>query len=512
MSKLRYVHHNFFTIALNAVSGLALTVLAARCLTPAGMGAYSLLFWLMTVASILINLGGVNTTLKHVAEARGRGDELALKGVLAYGLRAWAGRTVVMALGWLAVASSLEALYAQHSFDGALPCALMFIVPFTLFNWLVGACQGMQQYAAVARATLAWASLAVGGTLVVAIVGGHLLALLLVQASAAIFAVSVLLSSLNALYPRWWKENVTPEQKAQLRRYSVPVAGMVILDALIWQRSGVFFLGQWAAPEQVAHYALAFGLSQMLMRAFPGTLVGLLIPSMASAAGAGRMDEIAQVYRSAGRWMALLAIPVGIVSAGAAGNLLEVLYGKNYSPALQPFWVLLFAGAATMIWGFPASSVLYALNGQHRLLAVGAGAAVFYTALAVYLIPLHGALGAAWATAGAQIATLVPGVLCARRCLPGLSQDWKAFGVIGAAGFLLAGVLFLTQWVSSEPGGWLVGSLLGGGGYAFIVWWFGAITPIERQGVGRAVRLRIGCEKTRLRRVTTVTFGTRPRV
>jgi O-antigen/teichoic acid export membrane protein len=282
---------------------------------------------------------------------------------------------------------------------------------------------------------------------------------------------------------------------------------MVLLDALIWQRSGIFFLGQWAEPPQVAYYALAFGLAQMLMRAVPGALVGLLIPSMARAVGSGRLYEVADLYRASGRWMALLALPLAIMAAGGGAALIHVLYGPKYAPVTEPLIILLFSGAATMVWGFPASSVLYALDGQHRLLAVGVFAAGVYVALAAWLIPTGGAVGAAWATAGAQLFTLAPGVYFARRALNGVSPDWRALAGAGIATAWLGFSWVAAQWLFPGVWGSFGGLVVGLLGFCYAVWHLQVLTVSERQRLAQTLK-----EQVLIKPVTGVTPWAGPRV
>lgn len=512
MSTLRHTSHNFVTIALNALAGLAVTVVAARYLSPAGMGAYSLLFWLVGMAAILVNLGGVNTTLKHVAQAQGRGDPHELAGVLAHGFYAWGLRCAGVVLLWLAAVPALRSLYPQHDFGLALPLAVALIVPLTLFTWLVGACQGVQGYAAVARGTTVWTLSLAAGTGVVVGAGASLLGLLVAQVVAASASTVVLWHFLADGYPAWWRAQVSQATRSELWRYGVPVAAMVLLDALVWQRSGIFFLGQWAPPPEVAYYALAFGLAQMLMRAIPGALVGLLIPSMSRAAGAGELDAVAVLYRTAGRWMALLALPVMVLAIGGGAVLVNLLYGAAYAPVVAPLSILLAASAATMVWGFPASSVLYALDGQHRLLAVGFAAALVYLLLAVWLIPTGGAMGAAWATAGAQVFSLVPGAIFARRCLRGVGYDWRAWSVVVVASGLLAAALAVALQLLPGVGGWFLGACVGGSSYVLVVWHGGAVKLRERQRLKQAVMHSFQRVQSAVCSVTGITPVVEPRL
>lgn len=486
----RHTLHNFVTIAINAAASLLLTAVIARWLAPAGMGVYSLVMWLLATAGILVNLGTVTTTMKYVAEALGRDDREEAGGVLAEGLAQIGWNGVIVTAGWLVATPWLAGAYGHHGLGWVLPLAALAIVPSAAMALLVAACQGLQRYDHVALGTAGWAAALVAGTAASLALGLGIAGLVVAQAIAALLACALYLRFLAAWHPGWWRLRMAAARRDALRRYGGTLMVLILLDAIVWQRSGVFFLGLWEPAAEVAYYAMAYALAQMAMRMIPGTLVGLLIPSMSRSFGAGDLTQVAEIYRAACRWMAVLAVPVAVGGALLAPALVEVLYGRGYLPMAAPLALMLAAGATVMTLGFPASSVLYAVEGQRWLLRVGLAAAAINVALACWLIPGQGAWGAALATAGAQLASLLPGVYYAGRELGGVGPDLARLPRVLAAATLMAAPVAalaaaLPPWAAlaiAPPVGALV--------YAAGLWLCRALPPEDRLRV-QAVAARL---------------------
>jgi len=99
--------------------------------------------------------------------------------------------------------------------------------------------------------------------------------------------------------------------------------------------------------------------------------------------------------------MFLIAMPLAIGGALAAGPLTELIYGKAYLPATASFQVLLL----TLIINFPMAiltNFIFAYNKQKSLIVFSTLGALSNVFLNFLFIPTFGILGSAWATFGAQ--------------------------------------------------------------------------------------------------------------
>ena len=101
------------------------------------------------------------------------------------------------------------------------------------------------------------------------------------------------------------------------------------------------------------------------------------------------------------RYLVLLGAPLAIGLAVTAPALVQLLWGAAYAPAGLVLAVLALGSLVAFAAG-ASPAVLHALKQQDRLLRQGLLAAAVDLALAVTLVPLAGALGAALANVAAQ--------------------------------------------------------------------------------------------------------------
>src|SRR6185369_261572 len=216
--------------------------------------------------------------------------------------------------------------------------------------------------------------------------------------------------------------------RAEMLRYTRSVSALVVLDAVVWQRTEVAFLQLMSTPAEVAFYALAFGVAAQVARV-PYQASVVLFPSFPALVGGGRVDELAALHATAMRYLVLLGAPLAIV---------HLLWGAVYAPAGVVLALLALGSLVTFAAG-ASPAVLHAMKRQDRLLRQGLLAAAVDVALALALIPVAGALGAALANVGAQALGSVLAIRAAMTAagagVPGgaLARIVTAGGLMGAA-------------------------------------------------------------------------------
>lgn len=478
---------SFVSLLCSATLGIGLTALVARVLAPEAMGHYSLVVWLTTLAGLLANLGYVTTATRFMAEKLGqeRPDEGA--SVLGFAARKVAFTGLAVTAMVLALAPFAPRLYSGFPITLYLSVGALSILPTAMSALFAGACQGLQRYDWMAAVTGLGTILTLGGAIAALLAGGGIPGLLAVTAGSALLCSLVYAALLSRWHPGWFRTALAPEAKRELRRFQWAVFAMLGLDAIVWQRSELFFLGFWAPAQQVAFYSLAFGLATMAMKLLPGTLVGLLIPMMARTEGAGDRAGTSRVFKHSCRAMAMLAVPVAVGGALVSFPLVELLYGTAYLPVSGLLSALLLAGALVMIYGYPASSILYSTGGERFLVRVGLAMAILNLALDVALIPFWGAWGAVAANALAQIASLAPGLWGAYR-YAGVRPPVSILPPV----LLSTALMALPVWlIVARTPAWLAliaAPIAGGAVYALGLWLTGALDETERQMLKGLVR------------------------
>jgi O-antigen/teichoic acid export membrane protein len=186
-----------------------------------------------------------------------------------------------------------------------------------------------------------------------------------------------------------------------MRRYVASLSVVAVLEALVRDRSELFFLRLWAPSEEIAFYSLAFGLATRVM-VIPEIAVGALLPAFSALHGRGEREELATVYRSAMRYVALSGLPTAAVTAALAPGVVHWLYGAAYLPAarlLSVLAIIAVVGALRKV----AFSALYAVGDRDCALTATGLAVALNLALAASLIPSYGTGGAVIANSAAQI-------------------------------------------------------------------------------------------------------------
>lgn len=233
----------------------------------------------------------------------------------------------------------------------------------------------------------------------------------------------------------------------------------------------------WYAAAQ--NFATAPGL-------FAVAFSPLLLATLTRMVSRGDHDAARSLGRDALRAV-MLSVPVLVLIAGSAGEIVRLIYGASFAPAAQLAWPFLIAAAGISF--IAVTSAVLTAAGHAREMSRSAWP-ILPTALIGYalVVPRAGAAGAAIVTCAATIlgATLL---LVSTRMLwriaPPVSSCIRALGVAVAA-YLLA-----VWWPT--PGLWwfvkaIVGAAAIGGAYVVL----GEVTKPERAFLLRQLRHTLG--------------------
>jgi hypothetical protein len=169
--------------------------------------------------------------------------------------------------------------------------------------------------------------------------------------------------------------------------------------SLLNLRLDVAILGALAGPAVLGVYAVASKYAELLR--LPGLAVTyVLYPIFAGQDEAVVAARTRALFGKAAAVTVLTAIPLAL----AAGTLLPLLYGHAFSGATVPAWILIAGLLGEGVAGL-VTAYLYGVGRPGvNSLAMGAGVLVTVV-LDLLLIPRHGAVGAAIASAVAYLTT-----------------------------------------------------------------------------------------------------------
>jgi len=178
------------------------------------------------------------------------------------------------------------------------------------------------------------------------------------------------------------------------------------LLSLVNLRLDVAILGALAGPAVLGVYSIASKYAELLR--LPGLAVNyVLYPSFARGGATDARTRTRALLPRAAGLNALGALPLAI----AAAPLLPLVYGRDFTGAVHPAWILLFGLLGEGIAGL-IGAYLYGV-GRPGLNSVAIGAGVVVTVvLDLLLIPRYGAVGAAVASALAYLATDATLLVC----------------------------------------------------------------------------------------------------
>src|SRR5262249_10926287 len=141
---------------------------------------------------------------------------------------------------------------------------------------------------------------------------------------------------------RWLRGYPTGALPQQLRNrmlnFSRHNLVLLALGLIVWDRSEVLFLKQFADVKQVAFYSLAFSVTNQLLMA-PRALS--FATGMTILAQYGRDPrQLGALMRNAVRYVSVLAIPLFLGTAAIAEPLIRSTYGNGYLAVVPVLWFL----------------------------------------------------------------------------------------------------------------------------------------------------------------------------
>ena len=432
------------SIVLPQLYVLVVSIVAARYLGVSSYGRQSFIAFI-ELSLITLLAGGLPLALmRQVGETIGAGNPDAVRSLFRW---AWGIELVAALAGGfslLAVALLGAEPQAAWLFAG-LVCSLgiLHTVPTALLV-------GLQRWRQAVIAGTATGAVSTVATIIVLAYGGGITGMFAVEAasSAVILAWTILLAR------RALGDVVQGTGPARdLRRRTARIAGLVTigvaLDLVVWKRSEFLFLQGFSTDEQIAFYSVAFAVVTAAVR-LPGAVADVLAPAFANLMGAGETERIKLGFERSMRLLVLVCLPLVAATLALGPDAVEAVWGEGFADVRAP--LLIMAGASLLLPIVDLSYALFLGLGRLRLPLVTNGfAALVNVALGLLLIPRHGAVGAALANSGAQLAAAAPIILYARRTLGGIA--WAPARLVPA----------LVASTAAGATAWTCAQLIGGG-------------------------------------------------
>lgn len=367
-----------------AMLGLVNVLIVARSLGAAGRGDVALLITIGTISSFLAAFGIQEANANIAGQEPARRGSLATNSILL---------ALVLGVAAAGVVGALIAVFPAVGGDvnpALLPVALGSIAILLVRTYLMFLIQADYGFGVANLAWLASPVTSVTINLTLAVVGGLSVATAigawaLGQVLAAAVLVVHVARHVGFGRPDWALARRSLSFGAQTHLGRFMGVGTYRIDQ--------WFVGAIAGSRELGRYSVAVAWAEVLYY-ISGVLVMVQRPDLVRATRAEAVRLGATILRVA----VILAVPLAIGLILAAPLLCVTVFGPDFTGSIDDLRVLALGVVGIVTLDLLGS----ALNAQRRpMLATAASGVAFATTIAldVLLIPTHGGLGAAIATA-----------------------------------------------------------------------------------------------------------------
>lgn len=381
--------------------GFVASILIARSLGPEDFAVFAVLAATSGVAGAIADLGLSDAGVKRVAEVWPRDPgEASTRGSVFFWLRASVSTLVVIVGCLLAVPLSTYVLRVGDPF--LLVLALVGVLATALSGAVASLLQASRHFRGVTAVMLVNSGLTA------------VLAVVLVATGALNLVTALVILGIGTSVATFGLGRRLLPAPLTIRMPGLPALrseGNRLFSFGLWLWIGgvfaalaaqldLFLVKHSIEPATVGFYALALSLASKAEVA-NHSLYTVLLPSASSLAGRGAVHA----YLSRGLIRSVLLALILLPLFPLAGPLIELFYGRAFSPA-APIFQLLLGVALLELFATPLQLLVFALDRPQAVAAAEAARAGTLGVAGLWLIPLLGPVGAV----GARFASRVVGL------------------------------------------------------------------------------------------------------
>ncbi len=384
--------------AISFIVTLFTSIAIARTLGPEKMGYIIYVIWIASVISSLGGMGIPATTRKYMAEFLGKGDQGTARFIYIRTLLLQAGLATIATAGLLfwvlgdasaeyKLASALVVLSIWPSMVNSIPAQANVAAEELLRNLPASVISILVFFFAIAATVLLhWGVVGFGASVLVT---------RSVDFLVRVFPTMkrILSWDVNHVYPVGLNRRMTS--------FAWQSVTSMLVALVVWDRSE-FLLLKYLCPDirQISYYSVAFSLSERLL--ISASIFGSATGATIFAQYGRDKSKLPALAASSFRYLALTSIPLHLISAALAVPALLLLYGSQYKGAAM---VVTLAPLLGMPKAFisPVQNLLESTEQQRIVIMATVVAGIVDLAVAWWLIPAHGAVGACIGSGAAQV-------------------------------------------------------------------------------------------------------------
>lgn len=197
---------------------------------------------------------------------------------------------------------------------------------------------------------------------------------------------------------------------------SVVILGLYALLTSMYTTFNVAFLGFTSGDVEVGYYVTSHKIHKIILSLFTA-VTGVMLPRMSSILADRRFDEFKRLLKKSLLLLLLIFIPVSVLMAIFAPEIIRILAGPGYEGAILPLQII---SPLLIIIGIEQIIIiqgLMPLGKDKAVLANSFAGAVTGIALNIWLVPEYGAIGSAIAWFASECAVLTSALLFFRKAI-----------------------------------------------------------------------------------------------
>lgn len=385
--------------AISFASSLITSIAIARTLGPTRMGYVIYVIWIANIASTVGSIGIPATTRKYMAEYLGAGDLSTARFVYF--------RTLWLQAFTATLATVASLFWVLHTAPAEFRLASIVLV-LSIWPSMVNFVSAQANVAseelsanlpASASATLVFFLLVMAT--IVFHWGVNGVAFALTAMRVVDFGVRFVPTFGRIRRSGDGQAHVPDDLRRRMLRFALQSLTGMALTLIVWDRSEIFLLKYLSTDiRQISFYSVAFNLAEKLL-VFPTVFASATGASVFAQYGRDR-TRIPALTANAARYLGLTSIPLHVMASALAGAALLTMYGRQYADAVV---VCMAAPLLCLPKAFltPVQTLFEAVEKQQYFIWITVVSSVLDVGLAWYLIPRHGALGAAIGSGAAQV-------------------------------------------------------------------------------------------------------------
>jgi O-antigen/teichoic acid export membrane protein len=398
---IKNVSYNALNNGITLVTGFILSIGIARLLGPEQMGIYSYCTWLLGFTAVFCLLGIPNTNTRYISELNATGQAGHVRRLF-YVL-------LLFEVGVFLVVSGAVVIAAYFFYGPDIRVYIILVaanlLPLTLFAMYASTFKGLLRFDVIAITSLIVTPVYVLAVIVGLYLGmgvGGLLVLPLILAPAQLIVFHLFLRRAMPQPKVTSGGGLDRTLKKRVFTFWYKLLAISLIDVFVYEKFEVFFLNIYADFNAVAFYTIAFSISAKVMKLIPYSLTNIMLPIFTEKHSIGDTEGKHTVYTYSLKYLFIIIAPIFAGGVFISTELITNLYGIEFKPAADIFWITLLSSSMAAFFGSSAS-LLSAMEELSVLLTIGIVSICLNIGMDLLLIPRYGIYGAAWANLIGQV-------------------------------------------------------------------------------------------------------------